>query len=455
MGLTRKHNLTTVKLNPSQIFALFSLPFTYDVQQIAINFTRLTVPAAYEVSFDDYIRFILLETVQKPKASYVTKYSNSHENATFLASDARLNEHARKVSILMNSLGDGKLETLKNRNFSTISSVIKESLFIMFENFLLNMTVLQTKLVEFQRWGTNVDSYVPYVVPTLGVFSSLLNMKNIHMDIVEDEDTGLFIPTTLEYLSEFQVPSNIKVGELEAKACEEIYNGVEVPSILISDYAYQGIYKHTIPTGYYITKEKLAVLDSKVKAIEKYELAYEKCKSELQKLIIQQNKHNLPREVFIAQAIQEVAEGRAKGERVKSAMSNLVEHYTQLQVFEQGIDKPEELTEKEKADKIIVDALREKPYWKDRYPQYTYDQLVTKIFNKYDSGEELIPLEQSILEVEDYTRLLTGILEMFTYFYHEKDELCLMVPKIQKTDIPDEDLSEIKVWQFYSNLIVD
>lgn len=455
MGLINKKGMNTVKLNPSQIFTLFTLPLTYDIKLVSEYISRNTSQLAYEIAFDDYIRFILLETVKMSNSKYASQHVQPHENATFLASDARLNQNARIVNRLIVALGDGSKEHLKGRNFSNLHSDMKEALNIMFENFLLNVTVLQAKMVEFQRWDSNHGDYIPYIIPSLGVFEALLNVKNVHLEFQEDEETGEDIPTQFECLYEFEVPSNIYVGHLGNSACEELYNGIGFPEVELSYFLYKGIYRHAIPTGKYATAEELEVIDEKVNALERNATAIQKCVDTIQELLISHNKTNMPKDQFIAETISLVAELTARGENVPPGYTKLCIEHTKLCELEDARDKLPKLTDKEQSVKLEVDKLRAKPRFKDRYPQLTYDQHINTINSKVLNGEEICKLEESILEVDIYLNLLLRLLQLVGYMYSEKDSIYLLVPKLSQSVALESENQLDEEWDCLTDMIAD
>lgn len=436
MGIINKQGLQNVKLNPSQIFALFTLPLTYDVRISSEYFTRCENPVSYEIAFDDYIRFILLETMRQPTSKVAEKNMPTHETNTFLASDGHLNENASIVNRLLLALEEEREKPSANRNFSTIHPITQDALNVMFENFLLNIMVLQARLVEFQRWDSYMGKCVPYIIPSLGVFDLLLNADVNKMEFEDNAELESEILTDIKHINIGKIPSNIVVGHLRSSMCDRLFEGIQYPDLEISYYLYRGIFRHSVPTGHYLKDETIRNIDKKVSDLSKYNKKVTSLNEELETLIRKNNKPdkdgNRPsREVYLENVINEVTLATQQNKQLRGAEPKIVRILEELKKLEN--DKPKELTQKEIDDKMTLDRLRSNNEYVKKYPKYTYYQHINRISEKVESGSEICKLEESILEIDTYLNLLLRIFQIVSYLYEKESQVYLLVPKIEQS----------------------
>lgn len=423
MRLFAKKDLITIKLNPNQIIALYTLPLTYDNKDVAETMLRYTSPVAYSIAFDDYIKFLNMETADPNRTAVpLTKL-------TFLSTDGALYEASTDVIPLINYLKKMRAETGTVGNFSTIHESVIKSLNVLYQNYLLNLTVLQAKLVEFLRWDNNKGNYAPVILPSLGVFEDLANMSDIKIQYEDDAVKDI------EFKNVYNIPSNINVGKLSGDTIQDMMDNF-YPDINLENYLYSGMHKYAIPFGYYIEEEPRREFEAKVSKL----LAWEKKESDLTTLLNAtldaNNKQNLPKDQFLMEALQSVSVCLANNTKPKPSEYKIYNCYTQLNEMKLSQDKPEPLTPEESELNTRLLELKAKPRWEDRYPKYTYYELIRKIEKKIYSVEsakktgttytEMHPLEEDILYTDDWVMTLASLLNVTQELYYSSGKLYLL-----------------------------
>lgn len=445
MRLFAKKNLVTIKLNPGQIISLYTLPLVYDNTSVGETMLRYTSPTAYSIAFDDYIKFLNMETTDPARVSVpLTKI-------TFLNTDGALHTASSLVLPLIYHLEEAIDDPEKVGNFSTIHPKVIDALNVLYQNYLLNLTVLQAKLIEFLRWDPNKGNYAPVILPSLGVFERLKNMYNIQFEYEDDN------VKSIKFDNKYDILHNINVGTLEGDTVQEMLDNY-YPDINLGNYLYKGIHQHAIPFGYYIEEDERREFDARVQELRTWEEQEKKLTDTLDQLIRENNRLELPRDQFIAEVIQRVQNYTETDPKLKPFENNIYITYMKLNEKTLDPNRPKPLTEKEAELLSKLDALRKKPRWKDRYPKYTYDELIRKIEkriseveNSQATGEFCLPihpLEEEVLQIDDWVLTLASILGITQELYEKTGNIYLLDTKLSETFV-DEQFGALKLNNYY------
>lgn len=460
-------DLITIKVNPSILMSLYLLHLSYDLDEMTPYTQRVNVPLAYEVPFDEYLTFLSIETEK-----------DSNTSNLFLSTDAKLNREVKKVSYLMKYLKDSNPNTIKNGCFSAIPEETQSALVSLYSNFLLNMTLLQMKLVEFLRWDKNKGNYVPMIIPTLGVFEVLKNLTTIDLNYEEVESYVEL--KDISVTRNHTVPSNINVGSINAELAEKMFNNVK-PQTLLDNYLYRGIYGYTKPRTYYSTLEERSRLLAIHKTNQTHHTNLRNAKLALEEVLRNECPEGMEESVFLTTVLQ-IATGDTSPPLAKQIKAGIIKSvktkYDRLIQLSAQESKLTELTdaEAEKVDELLaldekirtswlqVDSDLVEPQSKEnrllyRYPIYCYNDLICKLENKYyDKSQTLEPLEEQVLHIDKWVGYLVRLLELCDELYDREFGVFLLDFNIKQdyvdADPNDKELKYYKLDSYYQTTVL-
>lgn len=484
MSMLDGDNTISLKLNMGHLFGLFTMTLNYDCQIMSDYLMRVNSPLTYVIPFEEYIKFIHLETTDRT------------DRASFLSSDKVLKEMTAKILPLVKNLEAVKKkiergEKVEN-SFDAIPPYTLEAINKVYTNFLLNCAIVQAKIVEFTRWDTYNGEVVPRIMPDLGIFEMLRSMADVKLISEDNEYRGL---TYERYRG---VSSNLEVGKLDRKTLGNLTECV-YPDFQLDTYLYRGIYGWTLPRGHYITETARIDLQEKIKRVQVLETAVQREDVKLRAIVAQytvtheeylvglRTRSMSPgfvakeHEKRIISEVRSMEQMDLRGIPVTSSMEAKLEdlvrpftvsHDEYVQKLEElmqdstyepsegesriynlleeirKIQETEQLTSEETRLRGVLDDLKETVRHDTRYPLYAYEELIQKIDAKAGRGEELEPLEDDVLDTEEWVMTLLSLVQLLEEQRDYTDETYILGPTFTMEET-QYDSPTVKATKYY------